>query len=224
MLKLLMMIVLMVQPISHGPRGTKKVALTFDACPTSHKPSFDRELFNWLWKGHGMLDPSDVTVFVAGAWAVKHPDAVRKMGERFSIQNHGYVHIDRLQEHLTYEEARADIAKAQRVIKELTGTSPRYYRPPGFKYNDNVLLAASDLGLTVVTADAISGDPDPNLTVDAIVKWVVYQVKRRRGGSIIIFHINGKGWKSSETVPRTYRMLLDEYKFVSLDELLKEDS
>jgi peptidoglycan/xylan/chitin deacetylase (PgdA/CDA1 family) len=81
------------------------------------------------------------------------------------------------------------------------------------------LRAAADLGLTTVLYDVASGDPDKHLMVEGIVKYVVWKTKP---GSIIIFHINGKGWTTPRTLPQVVEQLGRRgYRFVTVGDLLK---
>ena len=46
-------------------------------------------------------------------------------------------------------------------------------------------------------------------------------VSHARAGSIIIFHINGRGWKTGEALPEILRGLRERgFRFVQLSELL----
>jgi peptidoglycan/xylan/chitin deacetylase (PgdA/CDA1 family) len=46
-------------------------------------------------------------------------------------------------------------------------------------------------------------------------------VPRARPGSIVIFHINGRGWKTAEALPDILRALREKgLRFVPLSELL----
>lgn len=208
---LLLLIAVLLAPVHHGDREEMRVALTFDACPTSLP--LDRNIVKVLRD-----EKVPATMFLSGRWVERHPKAAAELAQHFEIGNHGHVHDDARQKTLTYGEALADIRAAQRAIQEATGKSPRLYRPPGVRYNDAVLRAAKDLGLTVVLHDVASGDPDRNLEADRIVRWVLWKVKP---GSIVIFHVNGKGWTTAETLPRIVTKLrASGYRLSTVGEML----
>ena len=73
-------------------------------------------------------------------------------------------------------------------------------------------------GLPTVTWDVVSGDPSARTTKAGMFRNVVGHA---RPGSIVIFHINGRGWKTAEALPEILRALRAEgLRFVSLGELL----
>ena len=46
-------------------------------------------------------------------------------------------------------------------------------------------------------------------------------VTKARAGSIIVFHINGRGWKTSAALPEILQQLRDRgFRFVQLSELM----
>jgi peptidoglycan/xylan/chitin deacetylase (PgdA/CDA1 family) len=76
--------------------------------------------------------------------------------------------------------------------------------------------------LTVIQYDLPSGDPDPKLTPQAIVRYVV---SRARGGSIIVMHINTRGWHTAETLPEIIDGLRKRgFTFVTVSRLLARKS
>jgi peptidoglycan/xylan/chitin deacetylase (PgdA/CDA1 family) len=209
---LLFLLWLLLVPVKHGDREGREVALTFDACPT-RGDGYDEALVEAL-----LQEKIPATVFMSGRWASAHPERAAQLAKHFEIGNHGHVHDDARQETLTYEEALEDIRLAQEAIREATGTTPRLYRPPAVRYNDEVLRAAKNLGLTTILYDVASGDPDPNLSEDGIVKYVLWKAKP---GSIVIFHVNGRGHTSAATVPRIAAGLRRKgYGLVTVGELL----
>lgn len=190
---LLLILSLLLAPVRHGDRSDPAVALTFDACPTSRTDGFDDAIVKFL-----LEEKVPATMFLSGRWVEAHPKEAIFLARHFEIGNHGHVHDDARQAEMTYAQALDDIHEAQRVIQEVTGQTPRLYRPPAVRYNDAVLRAARDLGLTTILHDVASGDPDPNLEASRIVKYVLWKAKP---GSIVIFHVNGRGWTTAQTLP-----------------------
>jgi peptidoglycan/xylan/chitin deacetylase (PgdA/CDA1 family) len=215
MVSLLIALILVLQaPLEHGPRTEKKVALTFDACPTRLGPGYDEAITKVLRERN-----IPATMFLTGRWVETHEAEARELAQHFEIGNHGYRHDDASQGRLGYDEALADIGRAQRVIHRVTGKIPRLYRPPAVLYNDEVLRAAADLGLRTVLYDVASGDPDKRLQAEAIVRYVVWKTKP---GSIVIFHINGKGWTTAKTLPEIVKQLGKRgYRFVTVGDLVR---
>jgi len=62
-------------------------------------------------------------------------------------------------------------------------------------------------------------DPSAKTTTPGMIRAVVGHA---RAGSIIIFHINGRGWKTHEALPIILRDLRDRgFRFVQLSDLIK---
>jgi len=213
LLLLLLLAALAIGPVRHGPRNHKQIALTFDACPTSN--GLDNGIVRVLLE-HDI----PATVFVSGRWAEAHSDDARKLAQHFEVGSHGYHHV--WLDELPYEAVVAELRTAQIVIQRITGKTPKLFRPPSIRYDDEVLAAAKALGLRTITYDVASGDPDPNLRADAIVRYVTWKAKK---GSIVIFHINGRGVTTSQTLPQIARVLRHRgYRLVTVSELLSSRS
>lgn len=73
------------------------------------------------------------------------------------------------------------------------------FRFPFGACNAGALKALDDRGLMAIQWDVSSGDPWRALTTERMVKSVL---RRARSGSIIIFHANGRGWRTGEALPR----------------------
>ena len=212
MTKLALLLALLL-PIRHGDRDEKRVALTFDACPTKLEPGYDADIVKVLTEQN-----VDATMFLSGSWVKSHATESVALSKRFEIQSHGYTHTH--YDERTPEWILADLQKAQRVILETTGKRPKFFRPPAVKWSDAVISTAKKLGLKTVTHDVASGDPDKNLKADAIVRYVLWKTKP---GSILIFHVNGKGWTTAQTLPKIIDGLRDKgYTFVTISELIGE--
>lgn len=214
---LVILAILVGAPIRHGPRDRREIALTFDACPTSDADGFDEAVVEVL-RREGVA----ATFFLSGRWVTRHPHEARTLSASFEIANHGHVHEDGRQASMSYEEALEDLSRAQRAIEKVTGRRPALYRPPAVSYNHEILRAASALGLTTILYDVASGDPDPRLAADRIVRYVL---GRARAGSIVIFHVNGRGWTTAETLPKIIAALRDRgYRLVTVSDLLRDEA
>jgi peptidoglycan/xylan/chitin deacetylase (PgdA/CDA1 family) len=82
-----------------------------------------------------------------------------------------------------------------------------------------VLDDVESLGYRVVHWRFPSGDPVKNISVKKLVSWVIYKVKP---GDILIFHINGRGYRTAEGLPLIVKQLKEQgYRFVKLNESIK---
>ena len=66
--------------------------------------------------------------------------------------------------------------------------------------------------------DVVSGDPDPNISAEAIVAEVTAQAQN---GSIVIMHMNGQGRHTAEALPEVIKQLREQgYTLVTVSQLL----
>jgi hypothetical protein len=73
-------------------------------------------------------------------------------------------------------------------------------------------------GLRAIQWDVSSGDPSAGLTAEHMVRAVVANV---RPGSIVLFHANGRGWKTAKALPRIIDELRSqEFEFVTVSKLI----
>src|SRR5207244_8142431 len=57
---------------------------------------------------------------------------------------------------------------------------------------------AAHNGLRTVEFDFPSGDPDRHITRDRLIAWVL---AKARPGSIVVMHMNRRGWHTAEALP-----------------------
>ncbi|MDH4162137.1 MAG: polysaccharide deacetylase family protein [Nitrospirota bacterium] len=200
--------------IEHGPRDVKKVALTFDACPTSHHDEYDQQVVEVLTR-----EKVHATLFMSGRWVEKNEERARELAAQplFEIGNHAYWHP-----HMTAkddERVLRELRGTQAIIRKLTGKRPKYFRPPFGEVDERVAKLAARAGLTVIQYDVASGDPDPGLTPKKIARAVVEDAK---GGSIVVFHMNRNGVHTAEVLPGVISGLRKRgFELVTVGELLK---
>jgi peptidoglycan/xylan/chitin deacetylase (PgdA/CDA1 family) len=203
--------------VMHGPQDQKRVALTFDACEVpGQSAGFDTGIINIL-----IQKEVKATFFLGGLWMENHPEAARLLGTNplFEIGSHSYSHPDFIL--LSREEMDLELVRTQDIAWRLTGHVPTVFRPPFGTYNDAALQAAADHGLRTIQWDVETGDPDPNIDAETMLRYVKAQVKN---GSIIIMHVNGRGWHSAEALPMVIDWLHNEgYELVTISELLGEN-
>jgi peptidoglycan/xylan/chitin deacetylase (PgdA/CDA1 family) len=202
--------------VMHGPQDQKRVALTFDACEVPGQPAgFDTGIINVLFQKE-----VKATFFLGGLWMENHPDAARLLGTNplFEIGNHSYSHPDFTQ--ISPAEMDLELKQTQDIAWRLTGRVPTVFRLPFGNYNEAALQVVADHGLMAIQWDVETGDPDPNIDAETMLRYVKAQVK---SGSIIIMHVNGRGWHSAEALPMVIEWLRSQvYELVTISELLSE--
>lgn len=222
-MNVLIIILLFLNSILHAevitflPTDKKVVALTFDACETKTPSFFDKKILSILIK-----EKIPSTFFVSGRFALRNYDELKKLSKYqfISIQNHSYDHYLHM-EQLTEKEFVEDIEKASILLEEITGKKPIYFRFPGGNYDNKTLKIVENLGYKVVHWSFESGDPDKKMTSEMIFNNVKNKVKN---GSIMIFHINGRGWHTHEALPRIISFLkYNGYEIVPLEKFLENE-
>jgi len=200
-------------PVCHGSRSLPLVALTFDACQTRKPTGYDAEIVRILRETH-----TPATFFLGGKWMESHPAVTRALGRDplFELGNHSYLHP-----HLprrTDAQIRAEIAKTQAILLRLTGQRGRLFRAPYGEYDRRLLRIAAELGLTTVQWEVVSGDPSHSATAARLIDTVA---RRSRNGSIVIMHVNGRGWHTAQALPEIIRRLRRAgYRLVTVSDLL----
>lgn len=171
----------------------KAVVFTFDACETKTPAHFDKNLLDFI-----IENKIPVTLFLSGKFIERNKDDVRYISKYdfIEIENHSYSHSDFRT--LKDSDIVADIKKNQMLIQDVTGRKPMFFRFPYGEYTRKNLEVIENSGLKVVHWAFPSGDPDKNLTKSKLVDGVV---NRTKSGDILIFHINGRGWKTKEAFP-----------------------
>src|SRR5580698_10772261 len=202
------------RPISRVTTQELAVAITFDACATKKGwYGFDRDVFDILKR-----EQVPATIFVSGRWVDTHPEAMADLTSDPLIEfgDHSYDHP-----HMT----QLSVARMNDQIDQTEAALSRYgrhsvaFRPPFGDWNRRVLETVQGRQLPTVTWDVVSGDPSAKTTTARMIRAVVGQA---RAGSVIIFHINGRGWKTHEALlPIVQGLRGRGFRLVPLSELLK---
>jgi peptidoglycan/xylan/chitin deacetylase (PgdA/CDA1 family) len=201
------------QPVTIVETRKPEVAITFDACATrAQSNGFDKAVLDVLER-----ERVPATIFVSGRWVETHPGAMAELTADALIEfgNH------------TYDHPHMSRLPAAQIAQELDRTEAalgRYgrrsvaFRPPFGDWNDLVMQIVAEHHLPFVTWDVVSGDPSAKTTTSGMIQTVV---GKARAGSIIIFHINGRGWKTAEALPTILKDLRARgFRFVQLSELM----
>jgi peptidoglycan-N-acetylglucosamine deacetylase len=200
--------------VAHGPRKRKWIALTFDACATLGPSRVDERVIRTL-----IDNQVPATLFLGGKWMEQHPDDTRMLAgyPQFELANHTYLHP-----HLTRENderVREEFSRTQDVLYTLTGRRATLLRPPYGEVDARVARLAAEAGLTVIQFDLASGDPDPHISTKRLIEYVTDTSKK---GSIVVMHMNGRGWHTADALPRIIlRLRKKGYKFVTVSALLR---
>lgn len=161
----------------HGSPAYPYAALTFDDAP---HPLFAPLLLDTL-RRLGVK----ATFFVIGRNAEAYPYFVRDLvAAGHELGNHTYHHV-RLPG-LSQEAIREEILRCNGVLEDLTGAPPRYFRPPGGRFDRTVLRVARELGLTTVFW---TDDPGDYAGLSPQTLEARLQAHLRPGG-IVLLHDN----------------------------------
>ena len=200
--------------ITNGNRLDNKIALTFDACQTyADVAGYDTEIIRILNETN-----TPATIFLGGLWMQYHQEATIELANNplFELGNHSWSHPDFSE--LSNDEITEEIQKTQEEMYTLVGFQTNLFRLPFGTYTEETLKTIAGNGLYTIQWDVESGDPDPNINAEDMIDWVLYQAQ---AGSIIIMHVNGRGWHTAEALPTIIANLREQgYEFVTISELL----
>lgn len=165
--------------LSHGNPNRPEVALTFDDGPGQYTSQVVA-----LLQSYGVL----ATFFSIGQHTRQFSAALQEASAGgHAIGNHTltHPHLTTLSPAATFRELK----EAQDAIFEAGGTRPGLFRPPYGEYNAQVLMAARQLGLTVVTWSAAANDwNDPQPSADVIASRILSAAEN---GAIFLLHEGG---------------------------------
>ena len=187
-------------PAAGGP--APKVALTFDDGPSS---VYTKILLDGLKERK-----VKATFFLVGENVENNKKLTKRISkEGHLIGNHTYSHADLAR--TNYNKASVEINKTNEIITSITGTSPKYIRPPYGDVNKKLL---ENTGMRVVLWNV---DPEDwkDQNADIVVNRIISHV---RPGDIILLHDIFKS--SVEAALKTVDILQDKgYQFVTVDKL-----
>jgi polysaccharide deacetylase family sporulation protein PdaB len=163
------------QPLRRVSTSRAEVALTFDISWGETMPTKVADILKAV--------EAKVTVFISGPWASKHPEVVKRLAaDGHELASHGYTHKN--MSAWGHDQISSAISLTHGIIKNLTGQTARFIRPPNGDYDDLVIETAAELGYTVVIWSLDSLDW-LNPGVDKIVDRVLSRVQ---AGDIILMH------------------------------------
>ena len=190
------------QFVTHGPRGRKRVALTFDDGPSTYTPEILRIL---------RRKKAKATFFMLGQQVASYPTYARRvLALGNEIANHSYDH-DLL-------PSSSNIRHATRTIRRVTGFKPCLFRPPYGAVNSSLLRSVGEADMKTVNWDVDTNDWKlPGAS--SIASTAIHRVSP---GSIVLMH-DGGGPRSGtvDALASEIRGLRRRgYKLVTVSELL----
>ncbi len=200
-----------------APSSEKLVALTFDACETKTPSYFDLRILDFL-----LRTKTPFTLFISGRFARRPINSLilRALSrlDFVEIENHSLNHIQHM-ERLNDIEIIHEVKEDERIITSITGKKTRFFRFPGGNCNDHAVRVVESLGYRVAHWTFPSGDPDKNITPERLERWVIQKTKPN---SILIFHINGRGYSTAKALPVIVHALKEKgYRFVKLNSVIR---
>jgi peptidoglycan/xylan/chitin deacetylase (PgdA/CDA1 family) len=152
------------------------VALTFDDGPN---PATTNSLLNALRSAGARA-----TMFNTGQNAQNNGALVRAQRDAgMWVENHSWSHPNMTQ--LSQSQMASEISRTQQVIQQLTGTTPRLFRPPYGATNATLRAVQAQYGLTEVIWDVDSQDWN-----GASTAAIVQAAGRLQAGGVILMHDN----------------------------------
>ncbi|MBB6521685.1 polysaccharide deacetylase family protein [Pseudoteredinibacter isoporae] len=201
----------------HSLRQEKQIAITFDDGPSLYTaPILD------ILKEHQIT----ATFFMMGRQVEAHPELARRVvREGHEIGNHGYDLIAQsgLKKYYLSSLSDTELQKAENRIREITGQTAVYFRPPGGQIGRNLWKQVEQTRLTTITGTL----PFPEASNSAEQQLATI-VQHLEPGGILILHDGDdahpdseRGQNVLELMPLLLKHLQKEgYKVVPLNVLL----
>lgn len=193
------------RPVMRGPDSVQAVALTFDDGPHRwHTPELLEILREWNIKA---------SFFVVGQCVAENPGLLQKIHEAgHCIANHSWSHPDLTR--LTMNGIVDEVRFCNQVVEALTDERPRFFRPPGGRWDDKVLEVVSNQQLLPVlwTVNGYDVMPKPPEELAHLI------LRRISPGAIILLHDGGGA--TARALPTIIETLLSKgYRFVTLEQM-----
>lgn len=187
----------------------KIIALTFDDGP---HPTNTSKLLDVLAKYD-----AKATFFIVGEQAEKYPDIVRRQFEEgHELANHTFTHTY----NASVQQLEGELQKTSTLLQEITGLTPKLFRPVGGSYNEEIIDMAASKGYRVIMWSWHQDSEDwKRPGVEKIIQKVLKQPTR---GDVVLFHDGGGN--RDQTVVALDKIIptLQEqgYTFVTISEMI----
>ncbi|MFZ4506320.1 MAG: polysaccharide deacetylase family protein [Fimbriimonas sp.] len=199
-----------VLPKLRGGNPKKRLlALTFDDGP---HPTFTPRLLKVLRDG-GVK----ATFFVVGKMVERQPDLLKQIAaDGHLVANHTFSHVTLTK--VPFEEITTEYRACSDIVESVIGVRPRWCRPPGGDYDENVIEAATANGMTTVLWTADPGDfASPG--EDVILQRTFSHLNN---GGIILLHDGIE--QTLSILPELFAYAQARgFTFVTVDELEREN-
>ena len=198
------------------PRGTKRIALTYDDGPND---PHTLRLLEVLAK-HGV----HATFFLIGRYVRQRPDIARQIVEAgHVVGNHTFTHP--LLTFKSAAEIRRELSDCRVALQDAIGEHSTLFRPPFGGRRPATLRIARELGLEPIMW-SVTGY-DWNAPPSAVIEKKVS--KQIRGGNVILLHDGGHkqmGADRSQTVQATDHLITryksEGFEFVTIPQMLEK--
>jgi peptidoglycan/xylan/chitin deacetylase (PgdA/CDA1 family) len=131
-------------PVYRVRREEKLVSLTFDAAWGNE----DTQTLIDILSAHDVK----ATFFLVGQWVEKYPESVKALADAGEeVMNHSETHPHMAS--LSREDVQSEVSACADRVEAITGTRPTLFRCPYGEYNDGVIRAIRDLGVTPIQWD-----------------------------------------------------------------------
>ena len=167
--------------INHGPRSSKKVALTFHGAGDL---KFANELLNIF-----SATSTPVSVFAVGTFLKSNPEMAKKILDGgHNLGNHTMTHTQ--MKTISAKRVDKEISECANLLKKLTGNHGSFFRPSGTQYSTALIRnTAKKYGYK----NCISYDVDSHDYQDPGKAAVISNINNGiKGGSIISLHFGHK--------------------------------
>jgi peptidoglycan-N-acetylglucosamine deacetylase len=196
------------------PRGTRKLALTYDDGPND---PYTQQLMEVLAR-HNVR----ATFFLLGQFVRKRPEVVREMvAAGHAVGNHTYSHPNLI--FVSQAELRQQIEQTNAAIADACGEKPKLFRPPFGGRRPGTFSTAREYEMTPIMWRVTCYDwsAKSNLSIEKKAERQIH------GGEVILLHDGGHlelGTDRSHTIQATdnlVRRYKDEgYEFVTVPQML----
>ncbi len=163
-----------------APKRAGEVALTFDDGPN---PKWTPRLLDVLGE-HGVK----ATFFMLGRRAEAEPELVRRVAaEGHLIGNHSWSHPNLARSWTS--RVREELTRTSETLEQITGERIGYFRPPYGARRPVVFRIARELGLRVVTWNAMTSDwtePPADWIAEQLTAKIEGLARRGRAANIVL--------------------------------------
>ena len=129
------------------------------------------------------------------------------------IENHSKTHS--YMDKMTADEIKDEVAYVNDKVKEITGTTPKFFRPPYIAVNDTMY---ENIDMTFISGNGCN-DWDDKVTAEYRAK---YLEKKAADGVIFLLHDAEGNSKTVEALDKAIPILLEKgFQFATISELFR---